>query len=218
MGVLCYFACQTPHNSIVGKYSVVQRGKYPKIIPITLFVELNTDSTFSYNYRGGFHGETSSGTWHIEKSGKAVVLDSYIQNMQQIPIVVTESKDDTNKAKMFVFNNPLKADTLTKWVLNINGIDYAMDADSIIFNDLSVNSFHLRGFQSLDDSTHIIPIPLQDTIQSKTYFVKSSDNNIYRMVFLPFVNYDIFHYKPICGRFVVKNNTMRFNGTELRKK
>jgi hypothetical protein len=218
LGGTVFFACQTQHN-IVGKYTIVQRGKYPKIIPLTLNVTLNSDSTFDYHYRGGFQGEVSSGIWSVGQRQNSIILSSFVQNMQDVPMIVTETKNDKCVSSVFVFNNPLKSDTLTKWELNINGIDYPMNKDTLLLNnDFVVDNFYMRGFHSIKDSTWIIPIPLQDTIQSKTYYVKDKNKNVYHIAFQPFVNYDIFHYKPIQDVFTLKNNTILFNGIKLRKK
>ncbi len=218
LGGTVFFACQTQH-SIEGKYTIVQRGKYPKSIPVTLNVTLNSDSTFAYNSRFGFHGETSSGNWSTNQKRNNVFLRSYIQNMHDIPLIVAETKNDKCVSSVFVFNNPLKSDTLTQWMLNINGIDYPMNEDTFALNnDFIVEHFCIRGFHSIKDSTWIIPIPSQDTIQSKTYYVKNRYNNVYHIAFQPFVNCSLFHYKPIQDVFILKNNTLLFNGIKLRKK
>lgn len=215
---IVFFACQTQHN-IVGKYTIVQRGKYPKNIPVTLSVTLNRDSTFAYDFQSGFHGESSSGIWSISQKRNNLFLSSYIQNMQDIPMIVAETKNDKCVSSVFVFNNPLKSDTLTQWKLNINGIDYPMNKDTLLLNnDFVVDSFYMRGFHSIKDSTWLIPIPVQDTIQSKTYYVKNKYNNVYHIAFQSFVDYSIFHYKSIEDVFTLKNNTILFNGIKLRMK
>ena len=218
LGFSLFVSCHTQRN-VAGNYTIVQRGKYPKIIPVTLYLILNKDSTFDYHYMGGYHSEISSGIWSVSQRKNDVVLSSYIKNMQDIPMTVTEAKNDKCVSSIFVFNNPLKSDTLTKWTLNINGIDYSMNKDTLLFDkNFVVDSFYIHGFQSVKDGTWIIPIPLQDTIQSETYYVKDINSNMYHIVFQSFVNYDIFYYKPIQGTFTLKNNTILFNGRKLRKK
>lgn len=212
------FSCQTQHN-ITGKYTLVQQGKYPKINPVTLYITLNNDSSFGYHYRGGFHGEISSGVWSVSQKRNNIVLSSYIKNMQDIPMIITETENDKCASSIFVFNNLLKSDILTNWILNINGIDYSMNKDTLLFVEkFVVDSFYIRGFQSVKDNAWMVPIPLQDTIQSEMYYVKYTNSNVYRIAFQTFVNDDIFHYKPIQDRFPLKNNTILFNGIKLRKK
>ena len=89
LGVLLFFSCQSQRN-IIGKYTVIQRGKYPKIIPVTFYVELNSDSTFTYNFQGGFHGKVSTGLWKADKYNKRIIINSFIQDIRNIPVVVTE--------------------------------------------------------------------------------------------------------------------------------
>jgi len=59
---------------------------------------------------------------------------------------------------------------------------------------------------------------LQDTIQSKKYNVKDSNNNVYHIAFPIFVNYDIFHYKPLQDSLKLNRKTLLFEGIKLKKK
>jgi hypothetical protein len=63
-----------------------------------------------------------------------------------------------------------------------------------------------------------LPRPLQDTIQSETYYVKDTSNNIYHIAFPAFVNYDIFHYKPIQDSLKLNRDGLLFEGMKLKKK
>jgi hypothetical protein len=47
---------------------------------------------------------------------------------------------------------------------------------------------------------------------------KNLNSNVYHIAFPAFVDYNIFHYKPLQDRIKVKNNTILFNGIKLRKK
>jgi len=218
LGVLLFFSCQSQRN-ITGKYIAIQRGKYPKIIPVTFYVELNSDSTFTYDFRGGFHRKVSTGLWKADKDNKRIVIRSFIQDIRNIPVVVTEMKNNNNSFPLFVFDNPLKLDTSIKWELNVNDIDYPLNTDSLVLDKgIIVKNFNLTGHIALSDSTDIIPIPLQDTIQSKKYNVKDSNNNVYHIAFPIFVNYDIFHYKPLQDRLKLNRKTLLFEGIKLKKK
>lgn len=217
-GVLI-FSCQSQRN-ITGRYLVIQRGKYPKIVPVTFYVELNKDSTFTYDFLVGYHGNVSTGLWKADKDNKRIILNSFIQDIRNIPVVVTEMKKNNNSSyPLFVFDNPLKLNTSIKWTLNVNDIDYPLNTDSLVLDKgILVKSFYLTGYLAISDSTIIIPIPLQDTIQSKKYNVKDSNNNVYHIAFQTFVNYDIFHYKPLQDSLKLNRRTLFFNGIKLKKK
>jgi len=217
LGVL-FFSCQVQQN-VAGKYSIAQRGKYPKIIPVTFYVELNNDSTFTYNYRGGFHGKVSAGFWNMDKDNKRVIINSFIQDIDNIPVVVTETKSSNHLFPVFIFDNPLKLDTSVKWVLNVNDTDYPLNADSLeLDKGIVVESFYLTGHIALEDSTYIVPFPLQDTIQSEKYNVKNTSNNLYHISFPAFVDYDIFRYQPLQDSLKLNRNTLLFEGIKLKKK
>lgn len=218
LGILLFFSCQSQRN-IAGKYSVVQQGKYPKIIPVTFYVELNSDSTFSYNYRGGFHGKISTGLWKADRDNKQIIISSFIQDIDNIPVVVTETKSNNHSFPLFVFDNPLQSDTSVKWVLNVNDTDYPLNTDSLALNKgIIVENFYLTGHIALEDSTYIVPFPLQDTIKSEKYNVKNTNNNLYHISFPAFVDYDIFHYKPLKDSLKLNKNTLLFEGIKLKRK
>lgn len=218
LGILLFFSCQSQRN-VAGKYTLIQRGKYPKIIPVTFYVELNSDSTFKYNFRGGLHGKVSTGLWKADKNNKRIIVNSFIQDIRNIPVVVTETKSNNNSFLLFVFDNPLRLDTSVKWVLNVNDINYPLNTDSLVLDKgIIAKNFYLTGHIALRDSTGIIPIPLQDTIQSKKYNVKNSNNNVYHIAFPVFVNYNIFHYKPLQDSLKLNRKTLLFEGMKLKKK
>ncbi len=218
-GVSLFCSCQIQQN-VFGKYTVIQRGKYPEIIPVTLCIELNSDSTFSYNYRNGFRGENSAGFWRKDEDNKRVIINSSIQDIQNIPIVVTEMKSNNNSLPVFVFDNPLKLDTSVKWVLNVNDTDYPLNTDSLVLEkEIVVENFHLTGYIALEDSTYgIVPFPLQNTIQSERYKVKNKCNNLYHISFSQLFDNNIFHYKPLQDSLKLNGNTLFFKGIKLKKK
>lgn len=217
LSILLLFSCQSQRD-IAGKYMVIQRGKYPKIIPITFYIKLNSDSTFTYNFRGGFHDKVSAGFWKTDKDNNWIVINSFIKDINNIPIIVTETKNN-NQFPLFVFDNPLKSDTSVKWVLNVNDIDYPLNTDSLALDKgIIVKIFYLTGSIVLPDSTYIIPIPLQDTIQSEKYSVKEINSNLYHIAFPTFVDYNIFHYKPLQDRLKLNKNRLLFEGGKLKKR
>jgi hypothetical protein len=216
--ILLFFSCQTQQN-IAGRYTVIQREKYPKIIPVTFYVELNSDSTFTYNFRGGFHEKVSTGLWKADKDNKRIIINSFIQDIRNIPVVVKETKSNNNSFSLFEFDNPLKLDTSVKWTLNINDIDYPLNSDSLVLDKgIIVKFFYLTGHIALADSTYRVPFPLQDTIQSEKYNVNNSNNNVYHIAFPVFVNRDIFFYKPLQDSLKLNRKTLSFEGIKLKKK
>ena len=204
-------------QTIIGKY--IYTYKSNKNILAAQSIELNSDSTFTYNFMGGFRGKVSTGLWKADKDNKRIIINSFIQDIRNIPVVVTETKSNNNSFPLFVFDNPLKLDTFIKWALNVNDIDYPLNTDSLVLDKgIIVKKFYLTGYISFKDSTYRAPFPLQDTIQSKKYNVKDSNNNVYHITFPVFVNYDIFHYKPLHDSFTLNRKTLWFEGIKLKKK
>jgi len=215
--VLLFFSCQV-QRSIAGKYTVIQQEKYPKVIPITFYIELKNDSTFTYNFRGGFHGKVSTGFWKEDKNNKKIIISSFIQDIHKIPIIVKETVNNDNSSPLFVFDNPLKLDISVRWTLNVNDIEYPLNIDSLILDKgIIVKSFYLTGHIALRANENIIPIPLQDTIQSRKYNVMNLSNNVYNIAFPTFVNYDIFYYKPLYDSLKLRRKVLWFEGIKLKK-
>lgn len=214
-----FFSCQIQQN-IVGKYTVIQREKYPKIIPITFYVELNSDSTFSYKFSGGYHKMVSTGLWKVNKENKKqIIITSFIQDIRKIPIIVKETKNKDNLFPLFFFDNPLKSDTTIKWTLTLNDTDYPLKSDSLVLDrGTSFQDFQLKGYITHADSTYILPFLLQDTIQSENFKIKNFNNNLYHIAFPEFVDYDIFHYQSLMDSMKLSRKTLIFKGTKLRKK
>jgi hypothetical protein len=216
LSILLLFSCQVQQN-VVGKYSVVQQRKYQKYIRSTFYITLNNDSTFNYCYRGGFHGKVSTGVWKADKSNKRIIINSFIQDIHNIPVVVTETKGN-NQFPLFVFDNPLKLDTSVKWVLNVNDTDYPLNTDSLSLDKgIVIENFYLTGHIALEDSTYRVPFPLQDTIRSEKYSVKNSNSNVYYITFSAFVDYNIFNYKSLHDTLRLDGKILLFNEIKLKK-
>jgi hypothetical protein len=178
----------------------------------------DNDSTYKYYYSCGWIKEVSSGSWKMDKDNKRVIINSFIQDIHNIPVVVTETKGNNHSFPLFVFDNPLKLNTSVKWVLNVNDTDYPLNTDSLeLDKGIAVENFYLTGHIVLDDSTYILPFPLQDTVQSEKYNVKNTGNNMYHISFPAFVDNDIFHYKPLQDSLKLNGNTLLFEGIKLKK-
>jgi hypothetical protein len=209
--VLLFFACKS-EMYIYGNYTNIHRG--PKYVPWVYSLILNNDSTYRYYYSCGWQQEISLGTWHIGKNKNSIVLQSYIQDMQDIPMIVTETKNNKCDSSIFILDNPLF--NTTQWTLNVNGVDYLMKGDTLSLDkSIIVNSFCVKGYE---DFTNVLPFPLQETIQSETYHVKNASNNVYYISFQSFVNKDIFHYKPIQDSLKLNRKALLFEGIKLKRK
>jgi hypothetical protein len=160
----------------------------------------------------------SFGNWKTDRNNKQIILKSFVQDICNIPVVVTETKSNNHSFPLFVFDNPLKSDTSVKWALNLNNIDYLLNNDSLVLDKrIIVKSFYLTGHISLADSTYRVPFPLQDTIQSEKYNVKNSNSNVYHIVFPTFVDYNIFYYKSLQDSLKLRGKTLLFDGIKLKK-
>lgn len=214
LGILLFFSCQVQRN-IAGKYTVIQRKKYPKIIPSTTYLSLHKDSTFDYLHEVDWPiKEVSSGIWKMDKKGREIILQSFIQNTNDISITVKEVLNDRDSSLLIILKNPLYK--TTRWIVVIDNIEYLIKNDTLLLNkSMIIDKFRLIGF---DDFRNTFPRPLQDTIQSKTYYVKNSNNNVFHITFPTFVNYDIFYYKPLHDSLKLKRKVLWFEGIKLKKK
>jgi hypothetical protein len=213
--VLLFFSCKTTID-IFGDYANIHRG--PKYVPWIYSLTLNNDSTYKYYYSCGWIKKVSFGNWETDNDNKRIIINSFIQDILNIPVVVTETKSNNYSFPLFVFDNPLKSDTSVKWVLNVNDTGYPLNSDSLeLDKGIVVESVYLTGHIALEDSTYRVPFPLQDTIQSEKYNVKNTSNNLYHISFPAFVDYDIFHYKPLRDSLKLNRNTLLFEGVKLKK-
>jgi hypothetical protein len=115
------------------EYSIVQRKKYPEIIPVMFYITLNSDSTFAYSYQLEWHiNKVSFGTWKMGERKNNIVLQSYIQDLNNIPIDVNESANNKYNSLLFIFDNPLFK--TTQWTLRINDVDYLMKGDTLLLD------------------------------------------------------------------------------------
>ena len=204
-------------QTITGEY--VYTYKFNKNILATQSIVLNSNGTFIYNFRGGFHGKVSTGVWKTDKDNKRIIINSFIQDIRNIPVVVTETKSKNHSFPLFVFDNPLRLDTSVKWGLNMNGTDYPMNTNSLeLDKGIVVKNFYLTGYIVLEDSTYRVPFLLQDTIQSERYNVMDTSNNVYHISFPAFVDYNILHYKPLQDSLKLNKNTLLFEGIKLKRK
>jgi hypothetical protein len=184
-------------------------------------IELMKDSTYVHKYRAGgwWRKEVSSGIWHVKEKSNHLILYSYIQDTEHLPVMVKESKNDNYLSSIIIFDNPLKLDTHTKWTLNVNGIDYPLNTNSLeLDKEVVVESFHLTGHFVVEDGKYVLPVRLQDMIQSEKYKVKNTSNNMYHISFPAFVDYDIFHYKTLHDTLLIKRNQLRWNKVKLKKR
>ena len=214
LGILLFFSCQSQRD-ITGKYTVIQREKYPKIIPSTMYLSLHKDSTFDYLYQVDWPiKKVSSGIWKMDKKGREIILQSFIKNMNDIPITVKEVSNDRDSSLLIILKSPLYK--TTRWIVAIDNIEYLIKNDTLLLNkSINIDKFRIIGFS---DFRNTFPRPLQDTIQSKTYYVKNSNNNVFHITFPTFVNYDIFYYKPLQDSLKLNRRTLWFEGIRLKKK
>ncbi len=207
---LLFFSCRVKQDCVEGVYSKIYKGT--KHVPSSRNILLNEDNSFSYYFSSGWIKEVSYGYWCLK--GKNIILDSYIQDMENIPLIIHESKNNNYSSPIFILDNFLKEDTLIKWTLNINGIDYLMNADTLIFEkEIAVDSFYIKGHK---DFTNLRPFPLHERLQSQKYKVMNSSNNIYYINFPEFINYDIYHYKIIRDTLSIIKNRLYWHNKRIK--
>lgn len=196
------------YRNIVGKYSRPNGNLLSGGISVTL----NNDSTFYSFFRGGWHKSVSSGTWHIGEKRNQLVLHSYVQDIKNIPVIVRESKVDNRVYSIIIFDNHFKfLDALVNWTLNVNGVDYLINNDSLILQSgVIVENFYIQGYHRYAET--VLPIPHRKIIQSERYYVKNTNNNVFYIAFPEFVDDDIFYYEIITNEtLLIRRNSLLWN-------
>jgi len=196
--VICFLSSCNTKQSLFGMYGAINKGG--KSVPYSYGLKLNNDSTFNFTYSSGWIYRVSNGTWSMDSKRNNLFLYSNINNIKNTPINVSESSNININSKEFYFVSPTKNSTL--WSVVINGYSYPIKSNKIIFpGGIKMDSFYLIGY---DDFTHIRPNPIQDTVRTEVYHIRNINNNIIKVNFPNFVDYNIFYYEPIINRFRIK--------------
>lgn len=226
-------SCGVEHN-ITGQYIKTYKG--PKYFPSSYNLVLNKDSTYIYKYYSWeYIEEKSFGTWEINSKGKKLILNSYIPNLDSIPIVVSESRNNNLQQNVIIFNKPMR-DPIKRnnpkpkpdwynpeldsmhWVLILNKETFPIQSDSIFIpKGVKVNNFY---FLAYADFEGLMSIPVQDTVKSETYYVKSENNNVYNVVFpFPKLGYrEIFYCRPLKDTLKIKSNSLVWEKWKVKLK
>ena len=214
--IVLFNSCHIQQN-VAGIYTASIRGRYPKTIPVTNYIELKNDGTFYYQFKGGFIEKVSYGKWEKGMNSKEIHIKSIITDLSNISISVKEAASN-NDYYVFIFDNPLRSNTIVKWILNIDGKNYQMNTDSLILKrNTKICKFYIEGYLSYPDNISFIPFPLQDRIQSETYKVKDEKNNLYHISFTHSIDYSIFYYMPFSDSCAIKRNKIFVDGVKMKK-
>ena len=77
---------------------------------------LDADNHFTYLYRAGFKKKYSEGTWlFITKD--TLLLNSQLQDIQSIPLIIERGENRDNDSIVFLFNNSLKDTSVINWTI-----------------------------------------------------------------------------------------------------
>ena len=209
--LLCTLISCHPVKDITGVYNKINKGG--KYIPSTLFVELNKDSTFRYGFNAGALSEMSCGNWEINSCQKKLILTSYIQDVDHIPIEVKEKREKEKEGYYtFILSEPLKT---VEWSLVLNGKRYLFPSDTLLIPDsVPLDGFSIHGYK---DGTYISPYLLQENINSEEYRIKDKGSNVYSIRFPSYVDYDVFRFLPVQDTLKIRRNSLIWNRDDYVK-
>lgn len=209
--VLC--SCKTV-QSIDGNYYLSQKNKRP---PYYIML-LNLESDGSFEYKEGTVSKLikSSGKWEIINKNQ-ILLESYISDIDNIDISVSEVHNNENTEKLFILSNfSLHYSDTADWGIFINGIKYPIKSDSIyIPKDIDITSFYINGYK---DYSAMRPSPSQENIKTIIHKVKNESANVFYVSFPILVNSDIFHYRTINDTVKIGHNKLIWKSKKRKLK
>lgn len=209
-------SCSLEHT-ITGTYVPRQRGKYPKRIPTTFRITFDADNHFTYLYRAGFKKEYSEGTWlFITKD--TLLLNSQLQDIHSIPLIIERGEHRDNDSIVFLFNNSLKDTSVINWTIEVNDVPYEFNQDSLVLQMGDSCNFFVRGTIPLEVDSLIVPYLLNTKLESCSYSIGRSKGTRIVISFPHYITWDVVYYLPITERIRVKNKKLIIDEGIITKK
>ena len=220
-------SCRVNKDDVCGIYSI-------RYQPCGEIFKINEDGTFHYLSGGGHRSGEAFGTYHLSKNGRNIIFDSDLDGIDNIPIVVTESKCNNNT--LVIFNKPMESikeshpnhtgyledahgnrypsgeyDSLYYNIVINDTINYSIYSDSIFIpSQIQVRSFYftMKGyFEELFNQ------PFQDTAATEKYYIKDTSNNVFNVSFnFTKMKFDELFYRiPMNDTLRVRRNCIIFD-------
>ncbi|MDR1006111.1 MAG: hypothetical protein LBL74_04530 [Bacteroidales bacterium] len=224
-------------NNIYGTYAIREKS--------TLYrFDINKNGTFYYLSGGGWLKIESFGTYQFSTDGRKIIFDSYINDINAIPISVTETNIKDNDSILIVFNKPMMSiketypnhtgyfenaatgrkyehgeyDSLYYDIIINDTLKYSIYSDSISLpKKLKIDNFYftMRGYFE-----ELFTQPLQDTARTIKYYIKDISNNVFLVHFdFPKLKWSsIFFQVPINDTLSIKRNALYWKKEKLKLK
>lgn len=209
-------SCSLEHT-ITGTYVPRQRGKSPKRIPTTFRITLDADNHFTYLYRAGFKKEYSEGTW-LSITKDTLLLNSQLQDIHSIPLIIERGEHRDNDSIVFLFNNSLKDTSVINWTIEVNDVPYEFNQDSLVLQMGDSCNFFVRGTIPLEVDSLIVPYLLNTKLESCSYSIGRSKGTRIVISFPHYITWDVVYYLPITERIRVKNKKLIIDEGIITKK
>ena len=178
---------------------------------------LDADNHFTYLYRAGFRKEYSEGTWSFITKD-TLLLNSQLQDIHSIPLIIERGENRDNDSIVFVFKNSLKNISEINWTIDVNGFPYDFNQDSLVVQIDDSCYFFVSGTIPFDVDRLFVPYPLNTKIQSRSYSIESSKGDRIVISFPQYITFDILYYLPITDRIRIKNKKLIIDKGILTKK
>ncbi|MBP1645521.1 MAG: hypothetical protein H6Q16_1096 [Bacteroidetes bacterium] len=220
-------SCVVNKQDIYGTYAIREYSW------LTRF-DINEDGTFFCLEGGGSVLQETYGTWIFSKNNRKIILKGYIQDLNNIPMIVT-TKEHNYNGTIIVFNKPMmsieesyplfnKKEQLTSrdsvhYTIVLNDtLKYNINNDSLyIPNLIEVKDFYFKMYLCYDG---YLTQPLQDTALTVKYQVKENDNNLFEIDFdFPKPKYGrIFFNEKINDTLSLRRNSIYWKRDKIKIK
>lgn len=210
-------------QSFQGDYSIVQRGRYPRVVPVTDRISLHDDGTFTSLYQAGFRKFQSSGQWRSLDGGKKIELNSFISIIDSIPLVV--SKLTGNGGDYVIIMSPIKEKSKGFVLsLTVDGQLVVPDRDTLVIEKRPLPpNLELIGYMPVQDGIEIMPYPVNSSFSCIPFTLNSP--GYYVLDFPLDTGQSIMYYRPmqgivsVNGRYLVADHSLwtGFDNTRPRR-
>lgn len=224
--VILLHSCTVNKQDIYGTYAIREYSW------LTRF-DINEDGTFFCLQGGGFVAKETYGTWKLSKNNRKIILKSYIDDINNIPMIVTTKKHNY-KGTIIVFNKPMQSieetfldynkfkmtskDSVHYTIIVNDTLRYNVNNDSLyIPNLIEVKDFYFRMYLCYDG---YLTQPIQDTALTVKYKVKDNDYNLFEIDFdFPKPKYGkIFFNEKINDTLSLRRNSIYWKRDKIKIK
>jgi hypothetical protein len=172
------------------------------------FLNFKNDS-FIYSYHCGYHYNISKGYYKIAK--KQIILSSNYDTLFEIPMFITEIKNNRTDSLIIEISNKMPIDSMCKYIILINGKEYASSVyKHFIIKQLKEGSnIQLK----LSCNYNGIPFAIRDTLKSNVLYIKNVISNL-KIVWD--IEGELFYYTPIKDTIIIKKKKIYWPSKNIK--